>query len=157
VLGQREHVDHHRHQPANAIVHRGGEPGRPAPLARPGRHEARDVEAPAIVGQSLGGVHPLDRRLDHRQQEGPGGVAGLDELDEGVGDQVVLDHPVEHRLVGHLPDDRCRQAGRRRDRGEDAHRLGRLADLPLGQLPARAAVDPEKHLIGVGERSRAEQ
>ena len=149
VVAKREHVDHHRHDPLYAVVHRRRKPRRPPPLARPRDHELVDLDAPVLLRLGRRRVHRLDGRLHHRQEQGPRRIARLRVLHERVGNQAVFTEIAEHRLKRHLPHDRGRQAGGIRHGGQHLEGVGRLRDRVLRHLAPTAAVDPEDHAAGV--------
>ena len=63
-----------------------------------------------LLGIGLHRVHGPHGALDHREQRGPGVVAGPEELIEGVGDERVLFLAAIEGLVRHARDERRHRA-----------------------------------------------
>ena len=71
----------------------------------PGHDEPRHRRLAVLLGPGLHGVHGPDGALDHREEQRPVFVLGLEVADESLGDQLVLGLAVQQRLVGHLRQD----------------------------------------------------
>lgn len=100
-----ERVDDHGGERFDAPVNGRREPGGPAALRGAGEREVLDVELPFFLAEGLDRVHRSNDAFDHRQEERPGGIFSAEELLEGVGDDLVLNHAAKDRLLRDLQQD----------------------------------------------------